>query len=135
LNEDIKSIAERYAREGYVALAVDMYNGESTSDPTKARELSTKVRNDTGEAFKNLRAAVSHLKSRPDVNPDKLASVGWCFGGGWSYEMASNNLGIKASVMYYGQFDPEDDFKMMRAHILGGQGFGRVTLHYLAYML
>jgi carboxymethylenebutenolidase len=122
LNDDIRAMAERYAREGYVALAVDLYNGESTTDQTRARELVGKVRENTVPAFENLKAAVAYLKTRVEVETDKLASVGWCFGGGWSYEMAVNNLGVLASVMYYGQFDPEDDFEHMKADILGHFG-------------
>ena len=118
LNDDIKSMADRFAEQGYVALAVDMYKGESTTDSARARELSGAVRNDTEGAFENLRSAVDYLRQLPEVDEEKLASVGWCFGGQWSYQMATNNLGTAASVMYYGQFDPEDDFASMRAHIL-----------------
>jgi len=56
------------------------------------------------------------------VIPDRLASVGWCFGGGWPYQTAKNNLGVKASVIYYGRFNPEDDLSRMRAVILGHLG-------------
>lgn len=123
LNDDIKELADKFAREGYVALAVDMYGGKTAATPDEARALSGAVRNNTEEAFKNLNAAVAYLKTRNyDVDPEKLASVGWCFGGGWSYQMAINNLGTKASVMYYGQFDPEDDFEHMKAGILGHFG-------------
>jgi len=73
-------------------------------------------------AFENLTAAVSYLKSKSIVRADAVASVGWCFGGGWSYEMAKNNLGINASVIYYGRFNPEDDLSIMRADILGHFG-------------
>ena len=59
------------------------------------------------------------LKSLDNVNKNKLASVGWCFGGGWSYQVAKNNLDVKASIIYYGRFNPEDDLSIMRANILG----------------
>lgn len=122
LNDDIKALAERYAEAGYVALAVDMYKGEATEDRTRAGELASAVRADTEAAFVHLTGAVDFLKARADVDSERLASVGWCFGGGWSYQMAVNNLGTRASVMYYGQFDPEDDFEHMKAHILGHFG-------------
>ena len=67
--------------------------------------------------------AVSWLRERPDtVVPDRIASVGWCFGGGWSYRMAKNDLGTKCSVIYYGRFNPADDLAKMRATILGHFG-------------
>ncbi len=122
LNDDIKSLARRFANEGYVALAVDLYDGEVATSSDNARALAGAVRGNTDEAFANLNGAVAYLRSRADVTKDQLASVGWCFGGGWSYQMATNDLGTKASVMYYGQFDPEDDFAHMKASILGHFG-------------
>lgn len=53
------------------------------------------------------------------MDADRLASIGWCFGGGWSYQIAKNNLGVKASIIYYGRFNPKDDLSKMRAVILG----------------
>jgi carboxymethylenebutenolidase len=122
LNDDIRSMADRYAEAGYVALAVDMYKGQATTDPAVARELAGKVRADEEGAFSHLRQAVQFVRALSRVDSEKIASVGWCFGGGWSYQMALNSLGTTASVMYYGQFDPEDDFTHMKAHVLGHFG-------------
>jgi carboxymethylenebutenolidase len=122
LNENIKDFAERFAKQGYVALAVDLYEGQVAKDRETAAQLAGGVRSNLDPAFANLNSAVAYLQERDDVQEKSLASVGWCFGGGWSYEMAVNNLGVDASIMYYGQFDPEDDFKNMRATILGHFG-------------
>ncbi len=122
LNDDIRRMADAYAEAGYVALAVDMYRGKSTTDPAIARELASAVRGDEASAFAHLRGAVAFVQSLSRVDAEKVASVGWCFGGGWSYQMALNSLGTVASVMYYGQFDPEDDFSHMKSHILGHFG-------------
>lgn len=122
LNDNIRGLAEDFAREGYVALAVDLYEGKSTDNPTRAREMAGGVRDDMDRAFANLKAAVDYLKSLDYVADNQLASVGWCFGGGWSYQMAKNDLGVQASVMYYGQFMPEDDLEQMRAQIIGHFG-------------
>ena len=123
LNDNIRDLADDFAQEGYVALAVDLYDGRSADgDPTVARELATEVRGDVEGAMAHLGDAVDYLKARPDVDPESLASVGWCFGGGWAYQMAKNDLGIDASVMYYGAFNTEDDLSMMRADILGHFG-------------
>jgi len=122
LNQNIKNFADDFAEQGYVALAVDLYDGEVTTDSSKARELATGVRGDMDLAFDNLEAAVNYLEGRSDVENDKLASVGWCFGGGWSYQMAKNDLGVQSSVIYYGQFNPEDDLSIMRSTILGHFG-------------
>ena len=122
LNNNIRSLAEDFAALGYAALAVDLYDGEFATTPEEAGALAGAVREDVDEAFNNLNAAVVYLSTADSVNADALASVGWCFGGGWAYEMARNDLGIDASVMYYGRFSAEDDLSMMRADILGHFG-------------
>lgn len=122
LNDNIKQYAEQFAGQGYAALAVDMYNGEVATEPADAQRLAGAVREDLDAAFNNLEAAVNYLRERPEVDDARMGSVGWCFGGGWSYQMAKNDLGVKASVMYYGQFAPEDDLEQMKAHIMGHFG-------------
>ncbi len=122
LNEDIRRKTREFAAEGYVALAVDLYEGRLATTPDDARVLATGVREDVDGAFANLNAAVEYLKSQNEVNNDRLASVGWCFGGQWSYEMAKNDLGTDVSIMYYGRFHPEDDLEMMRSLIIGHFG-------------
>lgn len=122
LNENIRDLAEQYAAQGYVALAVDLYEGQSTTDQTRARELTTSVSGNMDRAKDNLRQATAYLRTRPDVKKDALASVGWCFGGGWSYEMAKNDMGLDASVMYYGRFSPHEDHSHMKTDIIGHFG-------------
>lgn len=122
LNDNIKWYAEQLAQAGYAALAVDLYGGVATMEAGEARQLSSGVREDMNAAFSNLNQAVDFLHDQPIVDPDRLASLGWCFGGGWSYEMAKNNLGVKASVIYYGQFNPEDDLSIMSTNIMGHFG-------------
>jgi carboxymethylenebutenolidase len=122
LNDNIRSLADDFSYQGYVALAIDLYNGQSTTDPGQAGTLANSVRDNPDQAFINLQAAVNYLKSQSYVDPTKLASVGWCFGGGWSYQMAKNDLGTRASVMYYGQFNKEDDLSHMTSLIQGHFG-------------
>ncbi len=119
LNDSIKAKAREFAGRGYVALAVDLYDGKATTDRDEAGRLAAAVRGNFDQAFANLEDAIAYLKKLDTVNPDRLASIGWCFGGGWSYQIAKNNLGVKASVIYYGQFNPQDDLQKMRAEIIG----------------
>jgi len=122
LNDNIKDLADDFADQGYVALAVDLYNGAAAQTSEEAGALAGAVREDTESAFANLTAAREYLATLPTVDSERLASVGWCFGGQWAYNMAANNMGIDASVMYYGRFSMEDDLSMMRADILGHFG-------------
>ena len=122
LNSNIEDLADDFAAQGYVALAVDLYDGEVAVTPDEAGALAGGVRQDTDEAFANLEAARAYLAGLAMVDGDKLASVGWCFGGQWAYNMAANNMGVDASVMYYGRFSMDDDLSMMRADILGHFG-------------
>ena len=122
LNEYIRGNARKFAKLGYVALAVDLYEGRSTTSRKEAKNLATSVRKNLSGAFENLKSAVSYIKRHSNVNPERVASIGWCFGGGWSYQIAKNNLGVRASIIYYGRFNPADDLSRMRAVILGHFG-------------
>ncbi len=122
LNDQVRGMARDYAAEGYAVLAVDLYNGESATTPDQAGALAGAVRENTDGAFANLNAATTYLQSQSSVAADRIGSVGWCFGGQWSYNMAKNNLGTKASVMYYGRFSADDDLSMMKTQILGHFG-------------
>jgi carboxymethylenebutenolidase len=108
---------------GYVALAVDLYQGQVATNRDEAGRLAGWVRENREVALENLKQAVAYLKGRStNVDPQRLASVGWCFGGGWSYQMAKNDLGVKATVIYYGHFNPKDDLSRMRTTIIGHFG-------------
>lgn len=103
LNQNIKNEAEKLANEGYVVLAVDLYKGEVATESEKARELSTAVRNNPQSAVDNLQGAVAYLSTLPNVNSSRIASLGWCFGGGWSLQLALNTeQPLAATVIYYG---------------------------------
>ena len=104
LNDNIKDMANELAREGYVVLAADLYNGEVATEPNRARELSSSVRENPEQAISNLQSAVQYLASLPNVNSSRIASLGWCFGGGQSLQLALNSEQnpLAATVIYYG---------------------------------
>lgn len=104
LNDNIREMARQLASEGYVVLAVDMFGGKVGKDATEAREFSNAVRNNPAKAIENLKAAVQYLKSQNNVNKDIIASIGWCFGGQWSLQLALNEE-MSATVIYYGSLE------------------------------
>ena len=123
LNDYVKGRADDLANLGFVVLAVNLYGKESTTDSGMAREMAGMVSSNMEGAFDNLNAALDYVKTDVDkADSSRIGSMGWCFGGGWSYQMAKNNLGTKASVIYYGRFNPADDLSQMRATILGNFG-------------
>jgi carboxymethylenebutenolidase len=105
INDNIRSMARTLAKQaGYVVLAVDLFKGQSTKDPNKAMELVKSVRDNPHEAISNLQAAVRYVSSLPFVNRSKIASIGWCFGGGQSLQLALHSAQhpLAATILYYG---------------------------------
>ncbi|RJQ28801.1 dienelactone hydrolase family protein [Candidatus Parcubacteria bacterium] len=96
LRPEIRETAETLAKEGYIVLAVDLLGGVA-EDQTGARALTAKFDQKTGIA--NMRAAAEHLRAR---GAKKVASLGWCFGGRQSIELAISGEKLDATVVYYG---------------------------------
>lgn len=101
LNEQTKEDARRLAKEGYVALAVDLYRGRAATDRDEAHELMRGLPQD--RAGRDLVAAFDYLASRSDVRADRIGSIGWCMGGGYSLMLALVHPRLAASVIYYGR--------------------------------
>ena len=105
LNDHIKNMANLLARNGYVVLAVDLFKGEVTTDRNRSSELTQYIRDNPDIATANLQSAVKYLASLPNVNAEKIASLGWCFGGAQSLQLALNSQDhpLSATVIYYGR--------------------------------
>jgi len=102
LNSQIKKPARELASEGYIVLAVDLYKGEVAETPERARELVGQVVKE--EALENMSVAADYLRSK---RASKIASLGWCFGGGKSLELALSGEPLDATVIYYGQLETD----------------------------
>jgi len=102
LNDQIKTVAAELAREGYVALAVDLYDGRVATDAKAARAYMNAV--DGAEATDTLASWIAWLRAHPKVKGG-IGTVGWCFGGGWSLN-ASLAAPVEATVIYYGRVTP-----------------------------
>lgn len=104
LNDYIKNMANLLARQGYVVLAVDLFKGEVSVDPNDTRRMVQSVRNNPEHAINNLQTAVKYVSSLPNVDSSKVASIGWCFGGGQSLQLALNSQDhpLAATILYYG---------------------------------
>ncbi|MGB5708407.1 MAG: dienelactone hydrolase family protein [Arenicellales bacterium] len=103
LNEHIKSVAAEFASQGYVALAVDLYDGSVATEPDAARSLMQAV--DGAVATDILVSWIDYLRKHSATN-GKVGTVGWCFGGGWSLN-SSLATPVDATVIYYGNVKKE----------------------------
>src|SRR5215470_13424106 len=121
LNDWVKEQASKLADQGYVALALDLYRGKVADNPNTAHELMRNVPED--RASRDLHAAVAYLKSLPNVKKDRIASIGWCMGGGYSLNVALEEPTLTAAVINYGHLatDPAE-IKKINAAILGNFG-------------
>lgn len=108
LNDNIKQMAQRLAGEGYTALAVDLYEGQVADNPEQARVLVEAARQNPDRVNQHMAQAYQYLETEQQA--PKVASLGWCFGGGVSLQTALLlPAQLDAAVIYYGRLetDPE----------------------------
>lgn len=97
LNDHIRALADRFAAQGYRAFAVDLYDGKVTTDPHVADRLRKAVQEP--EANAKLKRGLEYLQAPGR----KLATIGWCFGGGQSLQATLQApAAVSATVIYYG---------------------------------
>jgi carboxymethylenebutenolidase len=101
LNENIEAMARRLAGEGYRVLAVDLYRGKTATSPEQASLFTREVGQNPTVAKENLRQAYRYLVESQSAS--KIGSIGWCFGGSWSLQIALLfPQELAAAVIYYG---------------------------------
>lgn len=118
LNDNIRAATERLAGEGYVALAVDLYNGAVATTPDSATALMRASSGNVAGNRANLAAAIDYLR---DQGAKKVGTIGWCFGGRWSLQAGLvGGSKVQAVVMYYGSpiTDPAQ-LQELQAPLLG----------------
>lgn len=119
LNDNVRSMARQLAGEGYVALAVDLYEGEVAETREDAGRLARGSRDNPGRGQQNLQQAWQFLKEEQGV--ERIGVIGWCFGGGWSLQTALMlGEGIDAAVIYYGRVVTDrDTLEALTSPVLG----------------
>lgn len=96
LNDNIKNMAKELAKDGYRVLAVDLF-GKVAQTQDEARVQTAALNKD--KAVQNLKAATAFIRAK---GATKIASLGWCFGGGQSLQLALSGEILDATVIYYG---------------------------------
>ncbi len=161
VDEHIRDVARRFAAQGYVAAAPNLFTGEIQAlftreniaaamqslatvpadlrkDPTKFAAFAAtqpaerqpvlaafgKVSNPTVQAgfAQDLVGVTRYLRALPEVDPDRIGSVGFCFGGAMSARLATVDPELRAAIVFYGQNPPLEDVPRIRAALLGLYG-------------
>jgi carboxymethylenebutenolidase len=136
LNDNIRDMSNRLAAEGYVALAVDLYDGKVAADSEEARALMAAAMDDPQRLDEQLRSAFYWL--RADGGVSNIGSIGWCFGGALSLRTAMLlPEELDAAVIYYGRVVTESarlaPLMMPILGIFGGEDRGIPVESVLAF--
>ena len=125
LNSYARERANELARAGYVAFAADMYgNRQVTRHPSEAQEWMKLVTGDVDSWRARAELGLAQLRDHPASNPDKLAAIGYCFGGATVMQMAYAGADLDAVVSFHGSLPAasEQDGGNIKARILAFHG-------------
>jgi carboxymethylenebutenolidase len=113
----IEDLVERFAREGFVALAPDLFHGKTTKSPDEAGKLLMEM--DAERALQDISGAGAYLMQRPECSSKTYGVVGFCMGGALAKYTATKDKNVAAAVSFYGGFKKVDyDWENMSAAIL-----------------
>ena len=119
LNDHIKDIAQRFAREGFVSMAPDLYSRlgyKVTKDPNEAAQMMNAL--SSQDVLRDLNAATSYLKGQSFVDPQCIGMVGFCMGGTFAITQATHNSDLKAAVPFYGRIPPIESLQYLLCPVL-----------------
>ena len=121
LTDHIKDVTRRLAKAGYVGLAVDLLSRQGgTAAVSDASQVPGMLGQSPPEQFiADFTAGWEYLKSQPNINPEGVGMVGFCFGGGVTWRVAVALPDVKAAVPFYGPVPPVEDVPKIEAAVLG----------------
>ncbi len=123
LDDHIRGVCDRLAGAGFIALAPDLYHGETTEQPDEARQKMMAL--SMARAEQEMSGAVAFLAGHEGTTGAGIRSIGWCLGGGLSVWAAATNPQIAATVTYYYVMaHGKPDFSEIRGPVLGHFGTG-----------
>jgi carboxymethylenebutenolidase len=117
------TVADRLAKEGFVAIVPDLLSskhGKSPTNPDEGRKLVGELEPERVTA--DLDATYAYVNGLPAVAKDQVGTIGFCWGGGQSFRYATNNPRLKAVVVAYGPAPDTADLKRIQAPVLGIYG-------------
>ena len=109
LNDHYKKITEKLADLGYIAFAVDIYGkGVRPKDSQQAAAEAGKYKSDRGLMRQRVLAGLEELKKNKNVDPNRIAVIGYCFGGTVALELARSGAPIAGVVTFHGGLDSSE---------------------------
>jgi dienelactone hydrolase len=135
-NQHARNQAERLAKAGYVGFAVDMYgNGKVATHPSDAKAFMVEATSDFGREKARFDAALALLKQRPEVDPTKIAAIGYCFGGGVALDMLRSGESFSLVATFHGALASKQPLKpgnKTRVLVMHGAADPMITQQQLA---
>jgi len=124
LTEHIRDVTRRFAKVGYAGLAVDLLSRVGgTAQFADESETTTAISElDQDGVISDLRSSVTWLEGQPYVQEGRIGGIGWCWGGGQVWRLATQEPRMRAVVAFYGPNPPLEDVPNIRAAVLGIYG-------------
>jgi carboxymethylenebutenolidase len=123
LTEHIKDVTRRLAKAGYVALAVDLLSRQGGASAFSSDDVPGALGNTAPDQFvQDFLSGWEYLKTLPYTQPERVGMVGFCFGGGVTWLMATRMPELRAAVPFYGPHPPVEDVPNIQAAVLGIYG-------------
>ncbi len=119
LNDHIKDVASRFAREGYFAVAPDLYSRlghKVTADPNEAAQLMMSLQKRDGVA--DLKSTVEWVGQRKEVNGQKVGVIGFCMGGSYALLLACASDKVNAVAAFYGEVPDDAELAKLSCPVL-----------------
>ncbi len=124
LTEHTRDVARRFAKVGYAGLAVDMLSRTGGTDQfADESEVTTAISElDQDGVISDLQSSVTWLEEQPYVQQGRIGGIGWCWGGGQTWRLATQEPRLNAAVAFYGPNPPLEDVPDIQAAVLGIYG-------------
>jgi carboxymethylenebutenolidase len=124
LEEHFKDLARRFAKNGYVAIAVDLLSRRGGTDAVPANERGAGLSGPEAseQLVMDFQDTMAYLRRQPFVNGDRIGMVGFCLGGGIAWNVAIREPSLRAVVPFYGNPSFRDDLLNIRAAVLAAYG-------------
>jgi carboxymethylenebutenolidase len=123
LTDHIKDVTRRLAKAGYAALAVDLLSRQGGTATIAADQVPGTLSSISPDQYgKDFNSGRKYFQDKAFAQPDKVGMVGFCYGGGVTWLVASRMPELKAAVPYYGPLPPVSDVPSIRAAVLGIYG-------------